>query len=215
MAKIGASVYYLKDHYGHKLLHSVPASHLVHFYEKGIYKSDGITSAINPTSSDVESDEPGNTPETCQRVHSRNSQQKTSTPKKDRGSIPSQIIIISSKELPLSSDESSTKDVSTEADVPPSPTNPWGDININNIPIQIVNHLRDMEDEMIITDVTKKPSVYFKPLTGDDRKVAAMKFNLVITGKSHPVEYKGVGKLCSSPPVITQLAKGNGAFPCS
>lgn len=71
VAKCGASVYYLKDYYGYKLLHSVTASHLVHFYEKGIYKCDGITSAIDPASSDVESDEPSNTPETCQSSQSK------------------------------------------------------------------------------------------------------------------------------------------------
>ena len=55
------------------------------------------------------------------------------------------------------------------------------------------------------------PSVYFKPLNDDDWKIAGMKFNLVISEKSHKVEDRGVGNLCASPPVITLLAQGNGA----
>ena len=38
-----------------------------------------------------------------------------------------------------------------------------------------------------------------------------MKFNLVITGKTHPVKFINVSKLCPYPPVITQAAKLNRA----
>ena len=90
LAKSGASAYYLKDSYGHKLLCSMPASHLVWFYDKGVYKSDGMSSVIQPTCSDAESDEPGNTQhtqdgttsDTFQRVHTQDSQMKT--PKRTR-----------------------------------------------------------------------------------------------------------------------------------
>ena len=133
VAKCGASAFYLKECYGHKLLCSVPASHLVWFYDKGVYKSDGVSSVIQPTSSDAESGEPGNLSDTCQRVHSKDSQNKTSTPKKYHGMIPSQLVIVSSKELPVSSDESSTIDVGCEP--MPSPINPWGDMNVNEIPL--------------------------------------------------------------------------------
>ena len=111
MAKCGASAFYFKDWYGHKLLHGVPASHLVHFYDKGVYKSDGMSSVIQPTCSDEESEESGNISDTCQRVHSQESQNKTSTPKKRDVMIQSQLVIISSKELPVPSDESSTINV--------------------------------------------------------------------------------------------------------
>ena len=209
IGKSGAAAYYLQDRFGHKLLKSVPASQLVHFYEKGVYKSDGVSSEIQPASSDVDSDEQGNTSDTCQCVHSPKSQQKTSTPKKDTGSIPSQIVIISSKELPVSSDESSTIDVGTEA--PPSPINPWGEMDVNKIPIEIVDHFSDMEEDVIISESSSKECIHFNPLTDYERKVAALKFNLVITGTSHPVTYTGVVKLLSSTPVITRSALGNGA----
>ena len=47
-------------------------------------------------------------------------------------------------------------------------------------------------------------------MTDYERRVAALKFILVITGTSHPVTYTGVGKLLSSTPVITRSALGNG-----
>ena len=42
-------------------------------------------------------------------------------------------------------------------------------------------------------------------------KITAMKFNLVISEKIPQVEYRGVGNLCASPPVIAHSAQGNGA----
>ena len=183
MTKCGASAFYLKDWYGHKLLHGVPTFHLVHFYDKGVYKSDGMSSEIQPTCSDEQSEESGNTSDTCQRVQSKESQNKTSTPKKTDSTIPSQLVIISSKELPVSSDESSTIYVGYEQ--MPSPINPWGNMNVDKIPLEIVDHFSNSEHDVIITDVIKKASVIFNPLSGDDRKITAMKFNLVICEKSH------------------------------
>ena len=116
---------------------------------------------------------------------------------------------MSSKELPVSSDESSTIDVGCEP--MPSPINPWGDMNVDDIPLKIVDHFSDSETDIVITDVSKKPSVIFNPLTYEDHKFATMKFNLVISEKSHWVEYNNIGKLCASPPVITQSTRGNGA----
>lgn len=92
----------------------------------------------------------------------------------------------------------------------PSPVNPWGDMDICDIPIEIVDHFSDMEDEVCITESTKKSIIYFKPLNDDDRRIVAMKFNLVINGKTNPVKFCGVAKVCPYP-VITQATKGNGA----
>ena len=71
VAKCGANAYYLMDRHSHKLVCSVPGSQLVHFYEKVKYKSDGITSEIEPMNTDVESvesDDENNSSITCQRV---------------------------------------------------------------------------------------------------------------------------------------------------
>ena len=57
-----------------------------------------------------------------------------------------QIIIVSSKELPLSSDESSTIDVGSEI-VTDEISNPWGDMEVDDIPIEIVDNLNFSEDD--------------------------------------------------------------------
>ena len=144
-AKCGANVYYLMDRYSHKLSCSVPGSQLCHFYEKAKYRSDGITSEIEPLNTNwesVESDDDRSSKLTCQRVSGKYIQAKTSTPKKDADNIALQIVIISSKELPMSSDDSSTCtiDVGTEA---LSPMNLWGDMDVQDILIEIVDHFSD------------------------------------------------------------------------
>ena len=174
-----------------------------------------MNSEIQKLSSDVESiesddDRSSNSGETCQRVFGKTTLPTTSTPKKFGENISSQIIIISSKELPLSSDELSSIDVGTEA---PSRVNPWGDMNVPDIPIEIVDHLSDIECDEDATTVqrTDKTPLYFKPMNDDDRKIAALKFNLVINAQTHPVQFQGAGKMCPCPPLITQSAKANGA----
>ena len=84
--------------------------------------------------------------------------------------------------MPVSSDESSTIDVGYEQI--PSPINPWGNMNMDEIPLKIVDHFSNSEHDVIITDIIKKASVIFNPLSDDDRKIVAMKFNLVICEKS-------------------------------
>ena len=68
----------------------------------------------------------------------------------------------------MSSDDSSTctTDVGTEA---LSPVNPWGDMDVQDIPIEIVDHFSDSEDSIQVFDSTQKSKVYFNPLTDEDR----------------------------------------------
>ena len=207
---------YLHDHFSYKLTRGVPASHLVHFYENQKYTMTAPNSEKEPT--EIYSDDMGvsqgqsgqSDKDTCQRVETNQCNQLMSTPKKSGKPIPSQILIISSKEMPLSSDDSSTIDVATET--VPSPINPWGDMNVKNIPIEIVDCFSDKEDEIGVTDVSRGPKILFNPLNDEGQQVAAMKFNLVISAASYPVKFSGVGKPCCSPPMITISAKGNGAF---
>ena len=206
VVRSGASVYYLMDKYSHKLTHSVPGSQLCHFYERAKYRSDGITLEIEPLNTDgesvngesVESDDHRSSMLTCQRVSDKYTQPKTSMPKKNADNIALQIVIISSKELLMSSDDSSTCtiDVGTEA---LSPVNLWEDMDIQDIPIEIVDHFSDTEDSVQVFASTQKSKVYFNPLTDDDRWISAMKFNLVINAKTHPVKFISVGKLCPYP----------------
>ena len=127
---------------------------------------------------------------------------------------------MSSKELPMSSDESSTIDEGIKFSVPNSPTypitNPWGHMNVDDISIEIVDHLSfsgDEEncDEVQVIESSKGPQIVYSLLTIDDHKIAALKFNLVINGKSHPVRYPGIRNHCPYPPIITNCAQGNGA----
>ena len=65
---------------------------------------------------------------------------------------------------------------------------PLGNVNIGNIKIEIVKDLND--DEIPIR---------FWPLGDDDRKIAAMKFSLVINSKTHPVRQCGFREIVSKP----------------
>ena len=95
----------------------------------------------------------------------------------------------------------------------PSRVNPCGDMNVQDIPIKNVEHLSDIDcdEDAIIVQSTDKTPLYFKPMNDDDRKIAALKFSLVINVQTHPVKFEGAGKICPCPPVITQSGKPNGA----
>ena len=120
---------------------------------------------------------------------------KSSTPKKTQDAVSSQIVIVSSKEMPMSSDESSTIDVGTEFSQPNSPalslTNQWGDMDIDDIPIETVDDLMFSGDEstegLQIIKNSKAPLIVYNPLTVEDCRIAGLKFSLVINGNNHPV----------------------------
>ena len=106
----------------------------------------------------------------------------------------------------MSSDESSNIDVGSEID------NPWGNMDVNDIPIEIVDNLNFSEDdEPEITKDYKGCDILFEPLNDHECRVVALKFNLVINESSHPVSFIGIGNTCPCPPMITQSAKPNGA----
>ena len=230
-----ATGYFLHDRFSHQLLHSVPASQLVQFYENHTYKTNSnntwFETESNDNSDDMSDDSnddmvftllSNHKGQSCQRANIPNLH-KTLTPKKTQDTVSSQIVIVSSKELPMSSDESSTIDVGTEFSQPNSPysgvRNPWGDMDINDIPIEIVDDLifsGDEEsmftDELDIIKKSKAPPIMFNPLTVDDHQIATLKFSLVINGNNHPVKYSGIGNPCPCPPMITQSAHGDGAY---
>ena len=49
-------------------------------------------------------------------------------------------------------------------EAPPSPINPWGNMNVNNIPIEIVDHFSNTKQEMLITDVTNNAKCVFQTI---------------------------------------------------
>ena len=184
------------------------------FYENATYKANSdITKSDVDAQSTCSSTEQSNSNDDmvfkeakkckgqfCQRVQTV--PHKTLTPKKDAKCVPSQIIIVSSKELPLSSDESSTIDVGSEID------NPWGNMDINDIPIEIVDNLNFSEDdEPEITKDYKGCDILFEPLNDQECRVVALKFNLVINESSHPVSFIGIGNTCPCPPHDNSVCK--------
>ena len=111
----------------------------------------------------------------------------------------------------MSSDESSTIDIGTEFSEPNSPacgmTNPWGDMDIDQVPIEIVDDLIFSGDEestegLQITKKSKPQPLLYNPLAAEDHRIAALKFSLVINGNNHPVRYSGIGSPCPCPPMI-------------
>ena len=207
--------YYLTDGHSHTLKKPIPASHFVHFYDnKGSYckRSDDFSYDDTSGSSDIDylSDEKNN----CNRAKIYNPSESkilcTSIP------IKSQIVIMSSKEMPVSSDESETIDVGTEMAL----GKVFGDINVDNIPIEIVDDLmnnteQDSDDTIIMTDGAQSVDVCFNPLNDQDRHEVALKFSLVISGATHLVVNKGVGMIMKTPPTVTIKAHGSGAFLCN
>ena len=71
----------------------------------------------------------------------------TSTP------IKYQITIVSSQEMPPSSDESETIDVGTEE----IPNNPFGDMDVDQILIEILDDLNDLSDDDVTVTATEVP----------------------------------------------------------
>ena len=205
----------LCDRYLHDLKKSIHPSQLVKFYENKMYKVDkkcsipaGHMSSNDFGDDDLSCDDFSTDVNTCEQTKVYDSSQKsvplTSTP------IKSQLVIISNTEMPLSSDESSTIDVGIEI----QPKNPFGDIDVDMIPIEIVDNLNDTTItaiEEIITSVDDAPLCLYNPLTDEDHIIAALKFSLVINSHSHPVWHSGAGLILSKPPQITIQAQGNGA----
>ena len=71
----------------------------------------------------------------------------TSTP------IKYQITIVSSQEMPLSSDESDTICVGTEE----IPYNPFGNMDVDQILIEIIDDLNDLSDDDVTVTATEAP----------------------------------------------------------
>ena len=150
---------------------------------------------------------------TCQHadVYVPNPNPKTSTPVKSH-----QLLIVSSQEVPVSSDESINIDVGTEMTTlvenqsPIKPLNPWGDKWVHEISIEIVDKLNDSDNSTELHGIEKAPPVYFNPLTDEDRIVAALSFNLKLHASAHSVNFIGAGIKYKSPPEIYVKSVGNG-----
>ena len=215
---INGSNIFLKDRYSHYLKRSVPVNQLIQFHKDKLYKLD-VKSKVTFDSDDVESgvledghlsqsnsgnDFPSDT-ECCQRMrnYAASKAPLTSTP------IKSQPVIVSSTEMPLSSDDSETIDVGNErAD---AFLNLWGDLNVDEIPLEIVDDLHQTGDsDLTIVGEESKNEHQFIPLNNDDHKQVGLKFGLALNNIDHLLNFKGVGKHLPNPPVVTISAKSDG-----
>ena len=103
--------------------------------------------------------------------------------------IQSQIVIISSKDgaCSVTSEESSLIDVGVD--------NPWGNMDVNDIPMEVVSDPIASDNELIIgTDICIEK---FEPLTDSNRRRIAMKFNFCVSSVNK-VEYKAMGITATS-----------------
>ena len=109
---------------------------------------------------EMTSDEESEITRSCRCVLSRDtvsqSPSMTSTP------IKSQLVIMSSTEMPLYSDELVNIDVGVETDY----YNVWGSLNVNQVPMEIVEDLYDDNDmqSVKIIDSHSSPPKKFVPL---------------------------------------------------
>ena len=219
--------YYLRDKYSHALKHPIPQQQLVEYSEacktsmcdsdddvmnsnplentstpsKNITSDkDETDSAHSPCESDIESLSENDF--SCKRLdpfYPQDGPMGHST--SIHTPIQSQLVIIPSKDgaCSITSEESSLIDVGVD--------NPWGNINVNDIPMELVSDPIASDNEVIIS--TDKQIKKFEPLSESNRKRIAMKFNFCVSSIDK-AEYTGNGNHCTSPPIIRQKATGNG-----
>ena len=113
--------------------------------------------------------------------------------------------------MPLSSDDSKTIDVGTENFVDFT-RNPWGDLDVNEIPIEIVEDLHETGDsELTITLQEKSEEPRYLPLNEEDHRIVGLKFGLTFNKTDHNLTFVGIGNVLLKPPVVTVSARADGA----
>ena len=114
--------------------------------------------------------------------------------------IKSQMVIVSSTEMPLSSDNSETIDVGTE-NLVDFTRNPWGDLDVNKILIKIVDHLHERGDsELTITPQENSEEPRYLPLNEEDCRIVGLKFGLTLNKTDHNLKFVGIGNVLPKPP---------------
>ena len=120
---------------------------------------------------------------------------------------------MSSCEMLVSSDKSETIDVVNDRN-----NNPWGDIPVDDIPIEIVDNLHNDTDTDIdgdsscdLVSVQTPPLMVFNLLMDEEFKLAGLKLFLALNPSNHALKYSGVSKIFSKEPVVTISAKSDGS----
>ena len=197
---------WLKDHFSHEMKKSVHPIQVVEFFEnpkKKLLPDSRLDSSGKSEESLFENLD-------CQRAQGY--QPKKFDVPLTLTTIKSQIVIMSSCEMPVSSDESETIDVVNDRNI-----NPWEDIPVDDIPIEIVDNLHndtdiDSDSSCDLVDVQTPALMVFNPLTDEECKLAGLKLFLVLNPSNHALKYSGVSKIFSKEPVVTISAKSDGSF---
>ena len=168
---------------------------------------------ISDTESIQESDTDSNIHENnCQRSrvqcqHGQHDQDK------QENLVPSQIMIMQSNDTPFSSDES-ILDARVDDYVQNNHKsfNPWGDMNVNDILLDIDTDTdSSTKNKPVIVKAEKPPDVVFSPLSNIECLNSAKKFYIKLRPSDHTIHFKGIGLVFKHRPVVTIAAKPNGA----
>ena len=88
----------------------------------------------------------------------------------------------------------------------------FGDMNVFDIPIEVVDDFNDISGvDVTVMEVQGPPICLFTSLSDEDQVSMALKLNLVINSKSHPVTNFGIGKILSNPATVLISAHANRA----
>ena len=120
-----------------------------------------------------------------------------------------------SNDTPFSSDES-VLDVGVDENVQKNDklVNLWGDMNVNDIPLDIDTDTgtdSSTKSELIVVKTEKPPDVVFSPLSNIEHLNSAKKFYIKLRPSEHTICFKGIGLVFKHRPVVTIAAKPNGA----
>ena len=127
---------------------------------------------------------------------------------KEENLLPSQITIMQSNDTPFSSYESLLDLCVDDCKV----HNPWGNMNVNDIPLDIDTDTDSSTDnEPYIVQVQKAVDVVFSPLSNIECLNAAKKFHIKLRPSDHTIRFKGIGLVFKHRHVVTIAAKPNGA----
>ena len=111
-----------------------------------------------------------------------------------------------SNDTPLSSDESVLDVGVDDCKV----DNPWGDMDVNYIPLDIDTD-SSTDSEPLIVKAENPPDVVFRPLSNIEHLNSAKKFYIKLRPSDHTIHFKGIGWVFKNRPVVTIAAKPNGA----
>ena len=90
--------------------------------------------------------------------------------------------------------------------------NPWEDLDVNKIPIKIVDDLHETGDsELTITLQEKSEELRYLPLNEEDCRIVGLKFCLTFNKTDHNLTFFGIGNVLPKPPVVTVSARADRA----